>query len=225
MLEVAESQARFMPRKEDATMPFRKSLLTTLPVAMATIMALSVIACVTVNIYFPAAEVQRVADDYTDDVYGSLNTAPPAETPDPSDDSSCLEIFLARVGSWIGPAQAHAQDATTVTNSAIRGLKDQNIANLQQLTPYLDGGYVGINNSGLLEERTTDGLDMQQVSAVRQLIAADNQVRQQLFVEVAGAMGIDPSQVSQVQDIFSQTWRQKAPSTWPVQDDGGSWNR
>lgn len=193
--------------------------------ACAGLVAFAMVACVTVNIYFPAAEVQQVADEYTDDVYGSLGREPaPATEPEDnggSDDSSCLEVILA----VLGPAKAYAEDATQVTNAAIRGLKEQNIANLQQLTPYLDGGFVGINKSGLLEIRTESGLDMQQVSAVRQLVNADNGVRQQLFAEVAAAMNIDPSQVGQVQAIFSQTWREKAPSTWPVQDDSGAWSR
>lgn len=46
-------------------------------------------ACVTINIYFPAAEAQKVADEIIDDVWqikdGEQNKSPAATPAEPSD--------------------------------------------------------------------------------------------------------------------------------------------
>ena len=183
---------------------------------------LGVAACVTVNIYFPAAEVEKVAEEYTDDVYGSL---PGVEVKEEKgkDSSEATDGMLKSLLALVAPTPAHAEDATSVNNAVIRELKERNIANLKQLAPFFASRNVGIRNDGLLEVLSTDGLGMKDVSTVKKVVAADNDVRTQLFKEVAAAMGIEASQVGRIQQIFSQEWRDEAPAGWPVQDDSGNW--
>ena len=85
-----------------------------------------VAGCVTVNVYFPAAQVEKTAERIVDEVYQEKKEPPrqePTEKPRSSDDGDTIRgiVRLAR----FGPAPAHAEDATTVSNAAIRGLKDQ----------------------------------------------------------------------------------------------------
>lgn len=173
-------------------------------------------ACVTVNIYFPAAEVERTADQVVDEVYGIQDGETKPE--------SGLRTFLAQALSALGPAEAHAADATSVSNAAIRGLKQQIKSNHQQLLPFYQGGNVGITNQGYLEVRSTDGLSVAQVGALKRLVKADNDARAQLYSEVARALNIDPSQKSRVESIFAQEWQKEAGSGWWVQS-GGGWTR
>jgi len=116
-------------------------------------LVLLIAACVTVNIYFPAAQVESTARRIVDDVYGNRTQG------NATDQQSSLEGFLA----LLGPAPAFAQEETTVSNAAIRSLKEQISRNHQQLAGFYDQGAVGITRDGLLEVRDASGLPVAQV--------------------------------------------------------------
>ncbi len=181
-------------------------------------------ACVTVNIYFPAAEVERAAERIVEDVYATGGSGSQEGGTPQSGGSSALEVFLASL-RFLGPATAHAQDAVGVSNAAIRNLKEQIAQNHGQLAPFYQRGAVGIDNKGLLEVRNTEGLDLQQVAQLKRLVGADNQARTQLYREVAAALGIDATQVGKVQEIFAGEWQSKAPAGYWIQDAGGAWRQ
>ena len=109
------------------------------------------------------------------------------------------------------PAQAFAEEATTVSNAAIRGLKDQ----------------IGQRHQELLrsEERRVGKEGRSRWAPLKSLAAADNPPRRQLYEEVAKALNLKPEQVSQVRQIFSKQWRDKAEAGWAVQADNGQWGR
>lgn len=186
--------------------------------SMAALMALLFLAaCVTVNIYFPAAEVSRTADQIVEDVYA----APEGENNAPQGaPSSSLTRMLA---SLLSPAVAHAQQETTVSNAAIRGLKDQIAQNHQQLVPFYNSGNVGVASDGSLVLRNNDGLSVQQVASVQRIIAADNAARRNLYAEVARAL--NTTETGRVQAVFARTWRDKAQSGWWIQEDNGAWRQ
>jgi len=185
--------------------------MTRLATAKLTALSLLLLlgACVTVNIYFPAAEVEKAAQDIVQDVYN--------EGKQKGDDSSSLDVLLA----WLGPTPAHAADASTVSNAAIRNLKQQIAQNHGQLAPYYQKGNVGIDNQGFVAIRNQDGLNIQQVAQLKRLVNTDNQLRRQLYQEVAKALGIQQNQVGKVQDIFAQEWQSKAPAGYWIQTSGG----
>jgi uncharacterized protein len=190
--------------------PMRRTIKTVQTLAL--LLALS--ACVTVNIYFPAAQVERTAEQIVDDVYGK---------------SAGEQSFLERTGALhllaglLAPSTAHAQEATTVSNSAIRGLKEQISGRHQELLPFYGSGNVGITREGYLEVLETKGLSLQQVAALKRLVQADNNDRQKLYAEVAKALNLDPGQVKKVEEIFARQWQDKAGSGWPIQNADGKW--
>jgi uncharacterized protein YdbL (DUF1318 family) len=185
-----------------------------------------VAACVTVNIYFPAAQVEKTAEKIVEDVYQEKKQ-PPAEAPAEKPHSLNMEERLRGIVrlAHLGPASAHADDATTVSNAAIRGLKDQIAQRHRELLPYYQNGQVGINRDGFLEVRGTAGLGLQQVASLKRLVDADNTARRQLYEEVAKALNLKPEQVPQVRQIFAKQWRDKAEAGWTVQGDDGQWRR
>jgi len=178
-------------------------------------LAVLVVACVTVNVYFPAAKVEKTAEKIVGEVYGQEEGGQaPAEKKKPDSSSgSWLGGFLA----WLGPRPAQAQDATTVSNAAIRGLKDQIAQRHQQLVPFYNQGQVGIQPDGYLAVRSTSGLSVQQVAQLKRLVAADNASRGQLYKEVAAALNLNTQQqVGQVQEIFAKQWRSQAQPGWLI---------
>ena len=77
-------------------------------------------ACVTVNIYFPAAAVQRAADEIVKETWGG-----PSEKTEKNQPQSLLRF--APLGTlWLGLVrEAFAQEADiNVSNPAIRGLRE-----------------------------------------------------------------------------------------------------
>jgi uncharacterized protein YdbL (DUF1318 family) len=193
--------------------------------SVLTVLAL-IVGCVTVNIYFPAAKVEKTAEKIVDEVYQEKKEIPtqePTEKPQSLNERGIYRS-IARIARF-GPAQAFAEEATTVSNAAIRGLKEQIGQRHQELLPYYQQGKVGITKDGFLEVRNTSGLALPQVASLKRLVDADNAARRQLYEEVAKALNLKPEQVPQVRQIFAKQWRDKAQAGWAIQTDDGQWGR
>ena len=184
------------------------------------------VGCVTVNVYFPAAQVEKTAEKIVDDVYREQkdpSKQDPAEKPRSWNDGDTIRgiVRLAR----FGPAPAFAEDAATVSNAAIRGLKEQIGRRHSELLPFYQEERVGITRDGFLEVRGTGGLALPQLATLKRLVDADNAARRQLYDEVAKALNLKPEQVPQIRKIFAKQWRDKAQAGWQVQADDGQWGR
>ena len=160
---------------------------------------LFIAACVTINIYFPAEKVESVAGEIVRDIR--------SQDKPPKDDRSSL---LNSLVPGLQPAQAWADDATTVSNPTIRALKERLRANYRQMKPFYQKGAVVENNSGYVSLGNTQGLDLTQKRDLNALLNAENNMRKQLYEEVAKALKIDPSQVSRIGEIFAKEWQKPA---------------
>jgi uncharacterized protein len=178
-------------------------------------------ACVTVNIYFPAAAVERAADQIVKETWGG--PAKPA-TPVPQPQSRSLfspNRFLAlRFVS-----EAFAQDADiNVTNPAIRALKDSIKKRSDAIKPYMDRGNIGIAQDGLLAIRSGDGLNLKERAEANQLIDAENKDREALYAEIAKANGIPKENIPKIKSIFAKSWIEQAQPGWWIQSNG-NWQK
>ena len=100
------------------------------------------VSCVTVNIYFPAAAIQKAADQIVDDVRKAPEQKPeqnPDQKPEPSPDKSSGLLWLHMVGVGVSEAQAAAVDLN-VSTPAIRALKASIANRFPQLQPLLCQG-------------------------------------------------------------------------------------
>lgn len=179
--------------------------------------ALVVAGCITVNIYFPAPEVRRAAEQIVVETWGD-GGGPAAATPGTpgAPDSSWLSPFL--------PAVAYAQEVDiNVSTAAIRILKQQMTARAEQLKPYLGQGRLGIDKDGMLAVRNLDGVPLRDQATIRRLVDAENRDRETLYEEIAKANDFGADRVPDIKRIFAETWIQKAEKGWPVQKSDGSW--
>lgn len=172
------------------------------------------VACVTVNIYFPAAEVQKAADKIVDDI----RTKTDGVSEQTSGPTSSLDFI------W-GVKPAYAQVNIDVSTPAIRGIKESMKNRYAQLKTFYDKGAIGENNKGLMEARDTAGLNLQERSLVNRLIDQENKDREALYNEIANANKLGAESVPQIKKIFSNSWREKSQSGWWVQNDGGNWEK
>jgi len=176
-------------------------------------------ACVTVNLYFPAAEVQKAADKIVEDVREKEQTAPAK----PGNSSWLYDQFRAISRLSLGPQNAHAQVNVDVSTPAIRALKASMQTRFPQLKPFYDKGAVGENNNGLVEVRGTAGLNLQEQARVNQLVDQENKDRTSLYREIASANKFGPEALPQIQKIFANSWRNNSQAGWMIQNDAGQW--
>jgi uncharacterized protein len=182
----------------------------------AIVLATAVAACITVNVYFPAPEVRRAAEEFVEETWGDGATAgSPASTP---------QEPQSRLDDLFGPAPAFAQGANIdISTPAIAKLKSQIAARAPKLKPFLAAGNVGIGRDGLLVIRSTEGLPLPQQATLRQLVDAENRDRLALYKEIAKANDFGEDRVPEIQRIFAKTWIEKAEKGWWVQNDAGAW--
>ena len=183
------------------------------------------VSCVTVNIYFPAAAIQKAADQIVDDVRKAPEPAP-EQTPEQKreqapDKKSGLEWF--RVVA-IGATAAHAAAVdVNVSTPAIRALKASMAARFPQLQPLYGKGAVGETNNGLVVVRDTGALSLKEKADVNRLVSEENRDRTALYTEIIKANNIDMGQLPEVQKIFANSWRGKSAPGWWIQQDNGQW--
>jgi uncharacterized protein YdbL (DUF1318 family) len=182
-----------------------------------------ILSCVTVNIYFPSAEVQKAADKIVDDVRTRGNDMKTEPAPSPAPGPSSRMDFLAPFS--IAPGQAYAATDIDVSTPAIRGIKESMKNRFPQLKPFYDKGALGENNKGQVEAKDSAVLTLQERGQLNKLIDQENKDRAALYSEIATANKLGPEAVPQIEKIFANSWRDKSQPGWWVQDDNGVWGK
>ncbi|MBP7706560.1 MAG: YdbL family protein [Candidatus Aminicenantes bacterium] len=177
---------------------------------------LFVLACITVNIYFPEATVKQAAAEIVDEIRKTEGEkkAPEAAAALPA---------RREAGPFTLVPAAFAQEATSVSTPAIRALKESMKARFPLLKPYFDAGQIGETNNGLLDVRDEAGLNLQAKAALRNAVRDENGDRTKLYAEVAKALNIEAGQVEKIQKIFAEEWAKSAAPGWWVQGADGAW--
>jgi uncharacterized protein len=191
-------------------------------------LCLALSACVTINVYFPAAAAEKAADKIIDDIWGPEGK-PPAKTDDKRSamPQQSTRVLLAAAGSVldfiVAPAQAQAADLN-VSTPAIRQLTQSMEARHAQLKKYYDAGAVGLTRDGLVEVRDQNLVPLPERNSVRKLVADENADRANLYREIATANG-HPEWETDIRTTFAERWASKASAGWYYQDKGGAWKQ
>lgn len=164
---------------------------------------LCILACVTINIYFPAEKVESVAGEIVGDIRG--NEADGQEEPLKKEQSSLLRSTVLALTCSV----AWAEEATTVSNPTIRALKEQMKTRYSQLKPYYQQGRLVEGDDGYLSQGNTEGLSLKEKRDLNGLVDAENKDRKTLYNEVAKALEIDSSQVNRIAEIFAREWQKQ----------------
>jgi len=178
-------------------------------------------ACVTVNIYFPAAAVERAANQIVKETWGELSK--PAPPPAPLSQRRISPWRLASL-SLVGEAVAQEADIN-VSNPAIRAIKNSIKTRSDAIKPFMDHGNIGIASDGLLAIRNSDGLNLKERAEIKQLVDAENRDREDLYVEIAKANNIPAVNVPKIKAIFAKSWVDQSHPGWWIQDGQGNWRK
>lgn len=175
-------------------------------------------ACVTINVYFPAADVNEAAQQFVEDIYGA-GTKPqqPQQQPKPSllDPGAMLLDLL--IPSAYAQADITAQTAQTrVIQARMKQRFDTS------LSAALASGAVGLDYKGYIVVRDVAEVPLPQRAALNQAVADENSDRDAVYREIAVANG-NAGWQDKIRESFARQWVQQARPGWYYQDAAGTW--
>lgn len=181
-----------------------------------------VLSCITINIYFPAAAVEKAADRIVDEVWGEKLKEKQMEKKKEGEPQSRIERWF-EIG-LVSVVYAEEPDIN-ISTPAIRAIKSSLSKRLEQLKPYFDSGNIGLTSDGLVAPRDLSGLGLKEKAKLKRLIKAENSDRDALYLEIAKANNISPNKVKDIKRIFAKSWIKKAPKGWWYLSENGKWVR
>jgi len=179
-------------------------------------------SCLTINIYFPEAEIQKTADEIVKEIRKSEEEKK-EEKKNVSDAGKAQKILSERGNSFSLIPAAYAQEEVEVSTPKIRALKQSLKERFPKLRPFFDKGNVGETNDGFIRIRDESGLNLKEKALLRNLEKDENNDRRNLYSEIAKALDVDPSQINRVRKIFAERWINEAKAGWWIQKEDGGW--
>ena len=194
-----------------------RKLLSPLLFAGAMVLA----ACVTINVYFPAAEAQEAAAEFVEKVIGD----DPAAKPEPVKPPQALRVpRFNPMSLFISDARAQSVDIT-IRTPAIQAIQDRMAARFKSsLETHFNSGALGFGNDGLIVVRDATKVALKDRVGVNQWVAEDNRDRKAVYREIAVANG-HPEWEDEIRDTFARQWVASAHSGWAYQAADGSWKK
>lgn len=200
--------------------------------------SLAMAACVTINVYFPAAAVEQAADKVIGEVTGAGRDA--GNSPggmarlQPQDGARVAGLRLAdlpvlalgrALDALVPAAHAQAEADIDISSPEIKAVTASMGARWPQLEPFFASGAIGLTNDGRIELRDQAAVPLAERALVKRLIAEDNKDRDTLYLEIAKA-NKHPEWEPQIRKIFARRWHESpkgAKSGWYYQNDAGAW--
>lgn len=190
------------------------------------LMSLFLTACVTINVYFPAAEAKSAAEKIVDDI---LQSAPVNVNPAPSGDgqgalpgnSERFNAFAAVLELLVPEAHA-ATPNFSVDSPQIRRIQAELKQRHAQLAPFYRSGAIGFTDDGKVAIRNAKAVSLRDRKRLENLVAAENGDRDRLYQAIARANG-HPEWEADVRAVFAKTWVDKAEQGWWYLKPNGQW--
>lgn len=176
--------------------------------------------CVTVNIYFPAAAVERAADKIIQEIQTTTPSSQekPETTPEPS--AWLLKIGDHLLAFLIPPAYAQAD--INVSSPQIEAIKARMKQRFPKLRQYLEAGWIGYTKDGLVAIVDPAKIALLERGKVARLVEQENRDRKALYRAIAEANG-NPNWADEVQEIFARRWIANAQPGWFIELPDGRW--
>ena len=192
-----------------------------LPVA-----AIALTACVTINVYFPAAEAKEAAKEFVEKVIGDEA----AKDDDAGGGDGGMAMLLPSIDMpridplalvGIGTAHAQGQPDITIRTPAIQAIQSRMASRFDStLSAHFDSGALGFTGDGLVTVRDAGKLQLKDRVKVNQAVADQNRDAKAVYREVAVANG-HPEWESRIRAVFAKQWIDSAHKGWWYQSGGG----
>jgi uncharacterized protein YdbL (DUF1318 family) len=186
-------------------------------------------ACVTINVYFPAAAAERAAEEFVGDVLGEPHEEGSLFDPlNPPPEFMLAKFMLAAATglSEILVPSAQAQQAEIEINTPqINSIKARMAQRQKEtLNKMFDSGAIGFTSDGLLAIRDRSAVSLSDRRKLESVVADENRDRRAVYREIAIANG-HPDWEKEIQETFSREWIRNAQPGWYYQEPGGAWRQ
>jgi len=187
---------------------------------------LALAACVTINVYFPAAAAEKAADRIIEDIWGPDKQPPPEGSPQSSLGHAAGEVLVASLRGALDLVVpvAHAQADIDISSPAIRALTASMKGRADELEAFFASGAIGLTSDGLVEVRDANAVALADRNKLRKLVADDNADRNSLYREIAGANG-HPEWEADIRSTFAERWIANARAGWYYKSKAGAWTK
>ena len=181
-------------------------------------------ACVTINIYFPSAEAQEAAEKIDEDILGEEESRPAPGSNDQSMWGMPLETGYAfnLLELLIPSVEAAAQPKFEADTPEVRKLQASMKQRHGSLLEFYQQGAIGFTQDALVGIRDISSVPLKQRGQLKNLVQAENNDRNRLYMEIAKANG-HPEWEQDVRQTFSKTWVNGAAKGWWYQNQQGAW--
>jgi len=181
-------------------------------------------ACVTINIYFPAAAAEKAADQ----IIKEIQENQPAKKTEPKAQANpwqqaalhWLEIGLNQI---ISPAQAEEADLD-IDSENIRRIQAKMKARFSSLDTFYSKGFIGIKRDGLVAVKDASAIPLKDRNAANKLVSAENSDREELYHAIADANG-HPDWYGQIKQTFAGRWISNAQPGWWYEVSNNNWKQ
>ena len=189
------------------------------------LLSVYVVACVTINVYFPEAAAVEAADRIIDKVQGedADSTTSIVHPGKPRDVPVLLALAHGVVSFLISDANAQGNVDFDKPSPEKQALENSLTTRFPPLRPYLNSGAIGLTDAGLLEFRDRNLVPLKDRNSVVQLVAAQNNDWNALYAEIAKLNG-HPEWQDSIRRTFAERWVAKADSGWYYRE-GGVWKQ
>jgi uncharacterized protein YdbL (DUF1318 family) len=194
--------------------------------ALLATFVLGLAACVTINVYFPAAAAEKAADRIIEDIWGPDKAAKPAGNEQSSTERGAAGVMVAALQGALDlviPA-AQAQADIDISSPAIRALTASMKTRNADLEPFFGSGAIGLTSDGLIEVRDNNLVPLADRTRLRTLVSADNADRNSLYREIASANG-HPEWEADIRSTFAERWIANARAGWYYKTKAGAWTQ
>ena len=194
--------------------------------ALLATFVLGLAACVTINVYFPAAAAEKAADRIIEDIWGPDQAAKPAGAEQSSTERSAGGVMVAALQGALDlviPA-AEAQADIDISSPAIRALTGSMKSRAGDLDALFGSGAIGLTSDGLVEIRDANSVPLADRNKVRKLVSDDNADRNSLYREIASANG-HPEWEPDIRSTFAERWIANARAGWYYKTKAGAWTK
>ncbi len=172
-------------------------------------------ACVTINVYFPAAAAEDAAGKFIDQVFG--------DEPVSGDSSASLAPTInINPLTWIIPA-AHAAADINVSTPEIKKIQARMAQRFSTaLKAYFANGSIGLSQQGLIRIRDVKSVPLAERQKLKKWVSDENRDRNAVYREIAVANG-KPEWEADIRKTFSKQWINRAKKGWYYQNSAGQW--
>lgn len=192
-----------------------------------TTMAVALVGCVTINVYFPEAAAQKAADQFIGNVLDQAgpDSKPAPKDPPPAPKNNGSHPSAMLLDLLIPAAQAADTPNIRIQTSATEAIRSR----MQQrfggvLGTLLDSGAVGFTHDGMVAMHDASKVPLSLRAQANAAVADENRDRAALYREIAVANN-HPEWESQIRATFAKGWIEKAHAGWYYQNAAGAWQK